>query len=140
MQTRNRIFDDLSRLASGAVGTLTALRQEIEGLVRQRLDSALAEMDLVRREEFEAVRAVAVRAREEQEALEARVADLERRLVAKSPAKSAATRSTAAKRTASGGKSGTRASASKASAGKGTAPKASRTKSGGAAARKRKSS
>ncbi len=78
MQSRNRLLDDIARLAGGAVGTMSALRQEIEGIVRQRLDVLLGEMDLVRREEFEAMRAVAIRAREAQEALEERVAVLEK--------------------------------------------------------------
>ncbi|MEX2642738.1 MAG: accessory factor UbiK family protein [Acetobacterales bacterium] len=105
MQTRNRIFDDLSRLASGAVGTLTAVRQEIEALVRQRLDAALAEMDLVRREEFEAVRAVAVRARERQEALEARVTEMEKRLAGPSGRGGATNKAGTAKKTGQGRKS-----------------------------------
>ncbi len=78
MQSRNRFLNDLARLAGGAVGTMSALRQEVEGIVRQRLDAVLADIDLVRREEFEAMRAVAIRAREAQEALEKRVAVLEK--------------------------------------------------------------
>lgn len=80
MQTQNRLLDDLARVASGALGTMTGLRHEIEALVRQRMESVLAGMDLVTREEFETVRAVAVNARAEQEALSARVRLLEERL------------------------------------------------------------
>jgi len=77
MQTRNRLFDDAARLAGGAVGTLAGVRREIESLVRQQMERVLASLDLVTRDEFEAVREMAVKARTEQEALAARVAALE---------------------------------------------------------------
>lgn len=81
MQTNNRLFDDIARMASGAVNTLSGVRGEVELRVRERLERALAEMDLVTREEFEAARAMAVAARDEQEALAARLAALETELV-----------------------------------------------------------
>lgn len=74
---RNKAFDDAARVAGGALGTLAALRREVEGLVRHRLDRALARMDLVTRDEFEAVKEMAVTARAAQDRLEARVAELE---------------------------------------------------------------
>ena len=77
MQSQNRLFDDLARVASGAAGALTGVRREIEELARQRLERYLAEADIVTRDEFDAIKAVAVRAREAQEALEARIAALE---------------------------------------------------------------
>ena len=77
MQTRNRLFDDAARLAGGAVGTLAGVRREIESLVRQQMERVLASLDLVTRDEFEAVREMAARARTEQEALAGRVAVLE---------------------------------------------------------------
>ena len=77
MQTQNRLLDDLARVANGAIGTLSGVKTEIETLVRQRFDAMLANMDLVTREDFDAVKAVAVKAREEQEALADRVAKLE---------------------------------------------------------------
>src|SRR5262245_3972100 len=77
MQTENRLFDDLARVASGALSTLGGLRDEIEARVMERIERFANEMDLVTREEFEAMRAVATRAREEQERLEARVVALE---------------------------------------------------------------
>ncbi|GAA0582432.1 accessory factor UbiK family protein [Caenispirillum bisanense] len=77
MQTQNRLFDDLARVAGGALGALTGVRDEIEGIIRYRLERVLAEMDLVTREEFEAVRAMAAEARAENEALAARIAELE---------------------------------------------------------------
>jgi len=90
MQTRNRLLDEVARLANGAAGVASGLREEIEALVQQRLERVLADMELVRREEFEAVEAVAIKAREEQEALAKRVAALEKKLAArarKSPSK-----------------------------------------------------
>ena len=80
MQIENRFLDDLARVANGAIGALSGVREEIEALVRQRVDRFLADMDLVTREEFEAVKEVAARARTEQEALEHRVAALEAKL------------------------------------------------------------
>jgi len=77
MQTQNRLLDDLARVANGAIGTLSGIKTEVETLVRQRFDAVLANMDLVTREDFEVVKAVAVKAREEQEALADRVAKLE---------------------------------------------------------------
>jgi len=82
MQTENRFFDDLARVAGGAFGTLAGLRNEIEELVRQRFERMLSDMDLVPREEFEAVKAVAEKARLEQERLEKRVSALEKALSA----------------------------------------------------------
>ena len=77
MQTSNRLFDDLARVASGAFNTLSGLREEIETRVRERVERMAADLDLVTREEFDAVRAMAVKAREAQEELEAKVARLE---------------------------------------------------------------
>lgn len=80
MQTGKRIFDDLARVASGAAGAAGAVRDEMESMLRDRLQSMLDSMDLVRREDFEAVQEMAQNARMEQERLEARVAALEARL------------------------------------------------------------
>lgn len=82
MQTDNRLFDDLAKLAGGAMGAAAGLRAEFEGLMRQQLDRLLAGMDLVRREEFDAVQAMAAKARAEQEGLTARVDALEAALAA----------------------------------------------------------
>lgn len=90
MQTKGRIFDDLARVANGAAGTLSGVRHEIEGVVKQRLERVLAEMDLVTRDEFEAVKEVAAKARLEQEALESRVAALEAEIARLSKSGSAA--------------------------------------------------
>ena len=82
MQTENRFFDDLARLTSGMAGIAAGFRQEVEQVVRARMQSILADMDLVPREDFEAVRAMAEKARLEQEKLAARVAELEAKIAA----------------------------------------------------------
>ena len=82
MQSQNRFFDDLARMAAGAAGALTGVRGEIEARFRDQLERVLAGMDLVSREEFEAAKAMAAKAREEQEILLRRIEALETRLVA----------------------------------------------------------
>jgi BMFP domain-containing protein YqiC len=82
MQGQNRFFEDLARMAAGAAGALTGMRGEIEARLRDQLERVLAGMDLVSREEFEAVKAMAAKAREEQEVLQGRVEALETRLAA----------------------------------------------------------
>ncbi len=82
MQSQNRFFDDMARVAAGAVGALSGVRGEIEARFRDQLERVLAGMDLVSREEFEAVKAMAAKAREEQEMLRDRVEALEARLAA----------------------------------------------------------
>lgn len=82
MQSQNRLLDDLARVATGALGTLSGVREEVEAQFRQRFERVLDQMDLVSREEFDAVKAMAAKARAEQEALEARVAALEAKLEA----------------------------------------------------------
>ncbi|MBI4183360.1 MAG: accessory factor UbiK family protein [Proteobacteria bacterium] len=77
MQSRNRILDDVARVAGGAIATVAGLKREFDDLVRVRLERLLADLDLVTREEFEATREMAAKARAEQERLSARVADLE---------------------------------------------------------------
>jgi len=76
----NRILDDLARVAAGALGGVAGVRQEIEARLRQQFERILASMDVVSREEFEVVKAMATKARTEQEALAARLAHLEERL------------------------------------------------------------
>ena len=80
MQTENRLLDDLARAASGALGALAGVRGEIEAQLRSRLEAWLKAQNLVAREEFEAVKAMTAKARLENEALAARIADLERKL------------------------------------------------------------
>jgi BMFP domain-containing protein YqiC len=75
MAERPRFFDDLAGVAGGAVSALTGLREEAEALVRSRLDEAIRRLELVRREELDAVSELAANARAGQEAAEARLAD-----------------------------------------------------------------
>jgi len=80
MQTQKPFFDDLARLAGGAVNAFTGMKTEMEALVRQQFERWTASMDLVSRDEFEAVRAMAAKAREEQEILAEKLTALEARL------------------------------------------------------------
>jgi BMFP domain-containing protein YqiC len=82
MQTQNRFFDDIARVAAGALGTLSGVKTEVETRLREQLERVLAGMDLVSRDEFEAVKAMAAKARAEQEDLARRVAELESQLAA----------------------------------------------------------
>ena len=77
MQSQNRFFDDMARVAGGAASALSGVREEIEARLRGQLERILAGMDLVSREEFDAVKAMAAKARAEQEDLLRRVAELE---------------------------------------------------------------
>lgn len=87
MQSDNRVLDSLARLLTDAAGAAKSLRSEVEGMVKQRLDRLAADMKLVTREEFEAVKAMAAKARGENELLAARIAALEAELGVKSTAK-----------------------------------------------------
>ena len=89
MQVENRLLDDLAKVASGALGALGGLRGEVEAQIRQQMERVLSQMDVVGREEFEAMRELAIKARLEQEALAERVAALEARLAATDGAKGA---------------------------------------------------
>ena len=87
MQSTSRFLDDLARVANGAVSTMVGIKDEIETLVRQQIERFLAEADMVPRDEFDAVKAMAAKARGEQEKLEKRVGRLEAKLGVKSTAK-----------------------------------------------------
>ena len=80
MTDRPRLLDDLAGLAGGAVSALSGLRDEVESIIRARIGETLRRLDLVRREEFDAVAEMAARARAGQEAAEARLDALEARL------------------------------------------------------------
>lgn len=80
MQTRSKLFDDLAQLMTNAAGVAQGVREEAETMMRGRIERFLADSDLVTREEFEAVRDMAQKAREENAALEARLAALEAKL------------------------------------------------------------
>ncbi|MBX3508122.1 accessory factor UbiK family protein [Parvibaculum sp.] len=88
-QTQNRIFDELGRLFTNAAGAAQGVRQEIETVIKGQAERLVADMDLVTREEFEAVRAMAQLAREENETLKARIEALEAALAKKATKKAA---------------------------------------------------
>jgi len=77
MQTRNRMFDDFATLMQNAMGVAQGARVEAETAMKGMIDRWLADRNLVTREEFDAVRAMAQKAREENETLTARIAALE---------------------------------------------------------------
>ena len=90
MQTRAKIFDDLAKVAGGAASTLSGLKGEVESLVRQQIERLMVDADMVPRDEFDAVKAMAAKARSEQEAMEKRVRELEKKLGLKAPTKARA--------------------------------------------------
>ncbi|WP_020179272.1 accessory factor UbiK family protein [Methylopila sp. M107] len=79
-EARGRVFDELGRLMTDAAGAAAGVRREVETAVKTQAARVLSELDVVRRDEFEAVKAMAVRAREENEKLAERLAALEARL------------------------------------------------------------
>jgi BMFP domain-containing protein YqiC len=79
-QTSNRFLDDLARLMTDAAGAAQGVRREVETIVKTQGERVLNGMDVVRREDFEVVKAMAEKARMENERLEARIAALEARL------------------------------------------------------------
>ena len=82
MQSDSHLLDDVARVATGAMGAASGLRSELDALVKRRLERVLVQMDLVPRDEFDAVAAIAAKARSESEELAERVARLEARLAA----------------------------------------------------------
>ena len=82
MSDRPRFFDDIAGVAGGAISALAGLREEAEAVVKARMDDMILRLDLVRREELEAVKELAANARAGQEAAEATVAALSERLAA----------------------------------------------------------
>lgn len=79
-QTSNRIMDEFAKLMNDAAGVAQGVKREVETAVRGQMERFLSDMDMVQREEFEAVRAMAIKAREENEALHGRVKALEAQL------------------------------------------------------------
>lgn len=77
MQSQNRMLDDLAKMMSGLAGTVAGMGREAEASTREKLREWIGGMDFVGREEFEAVKAMAVAARDENEALKARLDALE---------------------------------------------------------------
>ncbi len=99
MQTRNKIFDDISQLMSNAAGVAQGAKDEAETAMKGWVDRWMADRDFVSREEFDAVRAMAQKAREENDALSARLDKLEKaaKPARKTAAKPAAKKKPAAK-------------------------------------------
>jgi BMFP domain-containing protein YqiC len=85
MQTRNPFLDDLTKVANSAVGALSGVKDEVGARLRDQIARILDGMDIPRRDEFEAVKAMAARAREENEDLRRQVAELQARLQQQQP-------------------------------------------------------
>ena len=113
MQTDNRLFDDLAKVANGALHTMSGVRDEIEVRIRERVERWLGEMDMVPREEFDAIKAVAQAARAEQEALTARITALESRIEALEAGQAAAKAASPAKRRTTAKKTSARSTSAK---------------------------
>ncbi len=77
MQSENRLFDDFVKVLNGAAGTVAGMTREAEASMRERMREWIGGLDMVSRDEFEAVKAIAVAAREENQALKARLDALE---------------------------------------------------------------
>jgi BMFP domain-containing protein YqiC len=86
MQSENRLFDDFVKVLNGAAGTFAGMGREAEANFRERMREWVGGMDMVGRDEFEAVKAIAVAAREENEALKRRIEALETSAPARKPA------------------------------------------------------
>jgi BMFP domain-containing protein YqiC len=84
-QTTNRFFDEFARLMNDAAGVASGVRREFDTVVRNQADRILRDLDVVKREEFEAVKDMARLAREENEALKARIATLEAKVASPAP-------------------------------------------------------
>jgi len=80
MQSENRLFDDFVKMMNGFAGTMAGMGREAESSAREKMREWIGGMDFVSRDEFEAVKAMAAKAREENDALKARVAALEAKL------------------------------------------------------------
>ena len=79
-QTSNRFLDEMARMMNDAAGVADGVRREVQTLVQTQMERVLRDMDVVTREEFEAVKEMAAKAREENERLAARLAEVEKKL------------------------------------------------------------
>jgi BMFP domain-containing protein YqiC len=79
-QTSNRFFDEIGRLMNDAAGAAQGVRREVDAVMRNQAERILRDLDIVKREEFEALKDMARLAREENEALKARIAALEAKM------------------------------------------------------------
>ncbi len=100
MQSQSRLLDDLARVASGALGVAAGMRGEVEARLREQFERVIQQMDLVTREDYEVVYAMAQKAREEQEAMAERLEKLEARLAELESARPAAAPKAAAAKSA----------------------------------------
>jgi BMFP domain-containing protein YqiC len=98
VQTTNRFFDEVARLMNDAAGVAQGVRREFETLFRNQAERFLRDLDVVKREEFEAVKEMARLAREENEVLKGRMAALEARLAQLTPVTGPAEQPTSAER------------------------------------------
>jgi len=89
--TQSRFFDEVAKLMTNAAGAAQGVRREIDTLIQAQMERLINNMDLVKREEFEVVKAMASRAREENDALSQRLAALEAKLNASEPPSEAST-------------------------------------------------
>jgi len=85
MQSENRLLEDLARLAGGAFSSFTTLKDEAEARVHEKLEKILGGMDLVKRDEFDAVKAMAIKARMENAALGEQIKNLEAEIINREP-------------------------------------------------------
>jgi len=83
--TSSRFFDEVAKLMTNAAGAAQGLRREVDTLVQAQVERVMNHLDIVKREEFEAVKAMAAKAREENDSLAKRIAALESRQPADSP-------------------------------------------------------
>lgn len=88
MQSENRVFDDFVKMVNGFAGTFAGMGREAEASAREKFKEWMGGTDFVGRDEFEAVKAMAAAARDENEALKSRVAALEAKLTGPAPAAS----------------------------------------------------
>jgi BMFP domain-containing protein YqiC len=80
VQTTNRIFDEMAKLMNDAAGVASGVRKEVETIFQAQAERILRNLDVVTREEFEAIKEMAAKARDENERLSARIAELEKKL------------------------------------------------------------
>jgi BMFP domain-containing protein YqiC len=83
VQTTNRFFDEMAKLMNDAAGVASGVRREVETIFQAQAERILRNLDVVTREEFEAIKEMAAKARDENERLAVRIAELERKLAAK---------------------------------------------------------
>ena len=83
--TSSRFFDELAKVMTNAAGAAQGLRRELDTIVQNQVERVLNNLEVVKRDDFEAVRAMAQKAREENDRLAARIAEIESRLAAAKP-------------------------------------------------------